>query len=629
MQDFLTKGDVTALLLEHIPAAVALFDCNMHYLACSRRWLIDFRIETENVIGRSHYEIFPEIDEHLREIHRRVLAGETLSSEMDQFKRADGSVDWVRWEMMPWHLQSGEIGGAILSTEVLNEIVGSRQRNQALSFELNLLIDSASHHAICMLDPEGNVVIWNAGAENLYGWSEAEVIGKSFDIMFESADRVADLPSSHLADAQREGGLHCRSWRMCKDGSRFFADMTISAIRDKANSVIGFGKVVRDITEDIAQMQMLEAREAQLRSILDTVPDAMVTIDETGAIRSFSKAAERLFGYAEAEVIGSNVSLLMPSPYREAHDGYLRRYLQTGEKRIIGIGRVVEGIRRDGTVFPMELSVGDASAGEDRAFTGFVSDLSERVEAEAQLQQVQSDLAHASRLSAVGTLASALAHELNQPLTAIANYVSAGRDIIDGETDIDRDMIREALDEAAKESLRAGQIVRRMRDFVARGEVETRILSLGRLINDATTLGLVGAREKGVEWWIDIDSGVGNVLADHVQIQQVMVNLMRNAIEAMENSTTKHLTIRARPSGAEQVEISVSDTGSGIAPDVMDRLFQPFTSTKSQGMGLGLSICRTIIEAHGGKLSVEANENAGTSFSFTLMRAPRDNLNDS
>jgi two-component system, LuxR family, sensor kinase FixL len=407
-------------------------------------------------------------------------------------------------------------------------------------------------------------------------------------------------------------------------GLRRIVECRMARLKNLDGGIAGVVMTARDISTGEERERQLADDESLIRAILDTVPDALVVIDEVGQITSFSAAAERLFGFAEADVLGCNVNMLMPSPHREAHDGYLRRYLQTGAKRIIGIGRVVEGLRRDGSVFPMELSVGEATTGEHRAFTGFVRDLTARVEADAQLQKVQSDLAHASRLSAVGSLASALAHELNQPLTAVANYVAAGRDMIGGESELNRDMIREALDEAGKEAVRAGQIIRRMRDFVAKGDVDIRILSLGKLVNDATTLGLVGAREKGVEWWIDIDPGIGNVLADQVQIQQVMFNLMRNAVEAMENSPDRHLTIRARPSGEDQVEISVSDTGSGISPDVQATLFQPFTSTKGQGMGLGLSICRTIVEAHGGKLSVKSAENDGTCFTFTLMRAPRD-----
>jgi two-component system, LuxR family, sensor kinase FixL len=408
------------------------------------------------------------------------------------------------------------------------------------------------------------------------------------------------------------------------DGICRVMECRMARLQNLDGGIAGIVMTARDVTARQSNQRAVADGDALLHAILDTVPDAMVVIDELGSITSFSAAAEKLFGYQEADLLGKNVSLLMSSPHREAHDTYLRRYLQTGEKRIIGIGRVVEGLRQDGTLFPMELSVGEALTGDHRAFTGFVRDLTERVEAEAQLQRVQAELVHASRLSAVGTLASALAHELNQPLTAVANYVSTGRDMLNDETPESREIIWEALDEAAREAVRAGQIVRRLRDFVSKGEVETRILSLGKLINDATTLGLVGAREKGVEWWIDIAPDVDNVLADRVQIQQVMVNLMRNAIEAMERSPIKQLTIRAHPRDSDMIEISVGDTGSGIVPEVLQNLFQPFNSSKAQGMGLGLSICRTIIEAHGGRLNVETGDGGGTVFKFTLMRALRE-----
>jgi two-component system, LuxR family, sensor kinase FixL len=387
--------------------------------------------------------------------------------------------------------------------------------------------------------------------------------------------------------------------------------------------VAGVLLTARDVGALENTERLLADDESLLRAILDTVPDALIVIDEAGLITSFSKTAEILFGYAAAEVLGCNVSILMPSPHREAHEGYIRRFLETGEKRIIGIGRVVEGQRSDGTVFPMELAVGEARAGEHRSFTGFIRDITARVEAEAHLRTVLAELAHASRLSAVGTLASALAHELNQPLTAIANYISAGRDMVD-DAACDGELVREAMDEAAKEAVRAGQIVRRLRDFVSKGDVDRQNLSLAWLIEDATTLGLVGAREQGIECWIDVDRKIGDVLADRVQIQQVMVNLMRNAVEAMAMSPVKQLVIRARSVGEDQVEISVGDTGPGIPLEVKENLFRPFTSTKARGMGLGLSICRTIVEAHGGRLSVVSEPECGTTFAFTLMRAARD-----
>src|SRR5499427_2726920 len=215
-------------------------------------------------------------------------------------------------------------------------------------------------------------------------------------------------------------------------------------------------------------------REAQLQSILDTVPEGMIVIDDRGIMQSFSATAERLFGWSATEVIGKNVSILMPAPYRQEHDGYLHRYLDTGEKRIIGIGRIVVGERKDGSTFPMELAVGEARVGRDHFFTGFVRDLTERRKEERRMQDLQSELVHISRLTAMGEMASALAHELNQPLSAIANYMKGSRRLLEGRTDEQSVTIREAMEKAAEQSLRAGHIIRRLRDFVARGESEPR-----------------------------------------------------------------------------------------------------------------------------------------------------------
>jgi two-component system, LuxR family, sensor kinase FixL len=413
------------------------------------------------------------------------------------------------------------------------------------------------------------------------------------------------------------------------DSTRKHLMCSMAPIRNDTGDIVAVLALSR--TDELVQEQRstIADNEAMLNAILATVPDAMAVIDEHGVITSFSAAAETLFGYAEAEVLGRNVNMLMPEPHRSAHDDYLQRYLQTGEKRIIGIGRVVEGRKKDGSIFPMELSVGEARTGDHRAFTGFIRDLTDKFAAEAQVQELQAELVHTSRLSAVGTLASALAHELNQPLTAIANYMAASRDLVDDVKPETVGMLREALDESGKEALRAGKIVRRLRDFVSKGEIDMQILPLGKLINDATTLGLVGARENGVSWSIEIEPDIDYVLADRVQFQQVMVNLMRNAIEAMEGTETKQLAIRARPLSREYVEISVADTGHGVPDDLISQLFQPFISTKAQGMGLGLSISRTIIEAHGGHLSVESDSSEGTIFTFTLPRALKESENAS
>jgi two-component system sensor kinase FixL len=371
-----------------------------------------------------------------------------------------------------------------------------------------------------------------------------------------------------------------------------------------------------------------EERAAHLASILDSIPDAMIVIDEHGLIQSFSSAAERLFGYAAAQVLRKNVKLLMPSPYRENHDGYLNRYLGTGERRIIGIGRVVVGQRRDGSTFPMELAVGEMHVHNRRFFTGFIRDLTERQQTEARLQELQSELVHMSRLTAMGEMASALAHELNQPLSAIANYMKGSRRLLASSSDDSAGLVRDAMDKAADQALRAGEIIRRLRDFVARGESERRVEDVKKLVEEASALALVGAKDKGVRVRFSFAPGFDYVLADKVQVQQVLLNLMRNAIEAMEDSPIRELVIATAPAPGGVIEISVADTGAGIAPEVSAQLFQPFVTTKRTGMGVGLSISRTIIEAHGGSIAARPNAGGGTVFSFTLPAVTKEEAGD-
>lgn len=495
------------------------------------------------------------------------------------------------------------------------------RRADDLAEELNLLIDGAAGYAIYMLDPQGNVTIWNKAAERLKGWTESEVVGRHFALFYPEAAIADDKPGRDLATARDEGRFEEEDWRLRKDGSEFLAHVTMTALYDKEGELKGFGKVIRDVTDQRANERKLGASASHVRSILATVPDAMVVIDEAGRILSFSNAAERLFGYAEAEVIGSNVSRLMPSPDRERHDSYLRRYLDTGEKRIIGTGRTVVGLRRDGTVFPMELSVGEAISEGDRVFTGFVRDLTQRHAQDHRIEQLRSDLVHAARVSAMGTMASTLAHELNQPITAVANFVSGVRNLLEENNPEDRAMIDEGLVEAYEEALRAGAIVRRLREFVSRGEVGKSVEDLSDLVDGASKLALIGAREKGVEARFDLDPVVRSILVDKVQIQQVLINLMRNAIEAMSQSPTRILTVSSIADDGGMVRVGVCDTGPGVAPEIAENLFRAFNSTKSSGLGLGLSICRTIVEANGGRIWMEPSPTGGACFHFTLLRA--------
>ena len=268
-------------------------------------------------------------------------------------------------------------------------------------------------------------------------------------------------------------------------------------------------------------------------------------------------------------MIGKNVKILMPSPYRESHDGYLERYLRTGERRIIGVGRVVVGERKDGSTFPMELAVGEMKSNNRRFFTGFIRDLTERQKTETRLQELQSELVHISRLTAMGEMASTLAHELNQPLAAIANYLKGSRRLLETEPQGSTAAVQEAMDKAAEQSLRAGQIIRRLRDFV----VARRDRAQGREPVQAGRRGErtgAGRRQGTGHPGAVSDSirGCDLVLADKVQIQQVLLNLIRNAIEAMAESERRDLILSSNAGDGDLVQINVIDSGAGIAPEI-------------------------------------------------------------
>jgi two-component system sensor kinase FixL len=387
------------------------------------------------------------------------------------------------------------------------------------------------------------------------------------------------------------------------------------------------GTAFRETQEQAARTRSdLEAQQAHLRSVLDTVPDATVVINDKCEMLTFNRAAIRQFGYTEDEVVGKNVSMLMPEPYRSRHDGFIERYLATGERRIIGIDRVVVGQRKDGSTFPMKLTVGEMNSGGQIFFTGFVRDLTDRAETEARLQEIQAELARLARINELGEMASTLAHELNQPLAAIANYVQGSRKLLSRMDGPVAEQVGKAMEETARQSLRAGQIIRHLREFVTHGETDRDAEDLQNLVEEAAALALVGSRELGVRTVFNFKGNTSTVQVDRVQIQQVLINLMRNAMEAMRESELRELRVHISACAADRVAVEVSDTGPGVSEEMSARLFQPFVSTKAGGMGIGLSISKRIIESHGGELTMRRNENGGATFRFTLPVVVEQNV---
>lgn len=385
-----------------------------------------------------------------------------------------------------------------------------------------------------------------------------------------------------------------------------------TANRNLAREIEERLRVENELREANAQLdERVRARTAQLQSILDTIPDAMIVFDAGGAIESFSAAAERLFGYTADEIRSHNVSTLMPSADSQRRAG--------DEPRILGIGRIVTGTRRDGTTFPMELSVGEV-IGERRLFTAFVRDLTERREAEGRERQLQAELIHMSRLTEMGQMATMVAHELNQPLTAITNYMAAGAALLSRADAPAVERLRSIMDRAAEQAVRAGQIIQRLRSFLSRGDSERRIEAVPPLIAEAVELASVGIKQRDVAIDVQADLPPVQVLADKIQIQQVLLNLLRNAVEAIAGQSIRKVAVGATVE-ADGIHISVGDNGPGLPDHVRDKLFQPFVSTKETGMGVGLSICNTIIKAHDGRIWAEENPGGGTIFRIALPLA--------
>jgi two-component system sensor kinase FixL len=487
------------------------------------------------------------------------------------------------------------------------------------------LVDTAVD-GIVVIDERGTVQLFNRACEMLFGYESREVIGRNVNMLMPEpyhTEHDAYLKRYRETGDKRIIGIGRHVAGRRADGTVFPMYLSVGAIHDPVQGRAFVG-IIRDETETRAAEEALRDQAVRLRSTLETVPDAIIVIDERGIIDSFSPSAERLFGWTTPEIRGKNVSALMPPPYRENHDSYIERYRRTGERRIIGIGRVVVGLRRNGSTFPMELQVGEMRILDRRMFTGFVRDLTERTAVENRLQNLQAELLHVSRLSAMGQMASALSHELNQPLTAVINWTQVARRLARGLEQAVPAKMLEAMDKAIDQANRAGQIIHRLRAFLEKREGERASEDANKVLEEAAALALVGSVEHGIRTHFELESDLPRILVDKVQVQQVIVNLIRNALEAMAESTTRVLTVCTRRAGPEMVEVEVSDTGPGLAPEVVGQLFQPFVTTKSTGMGLGLSLSQSIIEAQGGRLKADTNESGGMSFSFTLPAVPEE-----
>lgn len=376
---------------------------------------------------------------------------------------------------------------------------------------------------------------------------------------------------------------------------------------------------ITDITDRKQAETDLISAETYATAVVETAAEAVITIDASGHIEKFNGAAQHMFGYSTLEIVGKNVRTLMPEPHRGNHDGYIARYLSTNEARIIGRGREVSGQRKDGSVFPIHLSISEVISGSERKFVGLIRDLSEQRFAEQEAREHRDHLAHVDRLNMLGEMATGIAHEINQPLTAISMYAQSCVRFLESENP-KTDRLKEALEKLSTQTHRAGAIIERMQQMARQRDSQREPIDGNELIIGVLPLAETEAHMRDITIELDVCEKSRVIRVDPVQIQQVVLNLLRNGMEAMEDNNFRdgrciRLCTQCRQEG---FTVSVIDSGTGVSAEVEAQLFQPFSSTKKTGMGLGLSICKSIVSAHGGQSKFHNNPQAGSTFYFTL-----------
>lgn len=361
-----------------------------------------------------------------------------------------------------------------------------------------------------------------------------------------------------------------------------------------------------------------DLKNATLNSVLETMVDGVIIIDESGNIQLYNSACETIFGYSFAEVSGKNVKILMPHPDRGHHDDYIANYQKTGTAKIIGIGRQVSGRRKNGEIFPMYLSVGENNIAGETGYVGIIRDVTTETENLKKYKLLQQEFFHLSRIAAMNELGTAIAHELNQPLAAIMNYIQAAKINLESSEPLQKSRLQDMMKKSADQVERASKTLASLRRFIQTGDLDKELFDLSDVINTSIDLAGIGLETKKVTLTCEISKDLPKVFGSDVQIQQVLVNLIRNAFEAVHNEDKREILITAMANNAKEVKVGVTDTGIGLSEQAMNTLFQAFSSDKNGGLGVGLSISRSIISNHSGRLWAENNDSGGTGFYFTL-----------
>jgi PAS domain S-box-containing protein len=500
----------------------------------------------------------------------------------------------------------------------------NKSTQSADGFESNpfqLLVEAVHDYAIYMLDPAGNVASWNTGAERIKGYTAEEILGRHFSCFFTPQDQASGKPQLALTDALSNGRHEEEALRVRKDGSRFWAHVTVSPLVDNAGMHQGFAKVTRDVTE------RRQGDESFLRSVLDSAIDAIISMDETGTIETTNLASERIFGYSRGELLGRNVKMLMPEPDHSRHDSYLGNYLRTGQAKIIGIGREVTGRRKNGTPIFLHLSVSEFNMRADgsRHFTGILRDITESRQMSRQLQQSQ-------KMDAIGQLTGGIAHDFNNLLAIVVANVEMALDEVKAETEL-----RKLLTGALNSALHGGELTHRLLAFSRQQPLEPAAFSINKMLPDVVAI-LKRTLGEGISVRMETSEDLWPAFADPSQVQDAVANLAINARDAMPDGgvlTIETANIRLDEEYArgnpgvkpgDYAMLAVTDTGTGMPPEIIERAVEPFFTTKPEGKGtgLGLSMIYGFAKQSNGHLKIYSEVGHGTTVKLYLPRATVD-----
>ena len=464
-------------------------------------------------------------------------------------------------------------------------------------------IVESSEDAIIAKDLDGTILSWNAAAERMYGYTPREMVGHSIGVII-PPDRPTELQDIIDRIRQGERVQHFETIRVAKDGRRVDVSLSVSPIKDASGAIVGASTIARDVTVKNSSIRQLADSEERLRSIVEAAVDGIIVIDSRGHIEGFNPGAERLFGYTAAEVSGKNVNVLMPEPYHSEHDGYMRHYLETGEQRIIGIGREVVAIRKDGSTFPVHLSVGEMTLGGQRKFTGILHDLTSRVAMEERLREQ-------AALVRLGEMAAVIAHEVKNPLAAVRGAIQViGKRLTAGsrEASVVTDII------ARIDTL--NELVRDLLLFARPPQPRPQPVDVRSVLS--ATVDLLRGDDAHVGVRVTMAGEAPAILADVELLKIVFLNLLINSAQAMKEQG--NIAINISSAGA-LCRVAIIDNGPGISPEVRSRLFTPFVTTKSRGTGLGLSTVKRLVEAHHGEIHVDSPDTGGARVTVSLPLA--------